>query len=212
MTIYEKICDAKLALQNAGLKKSGKNTFANYDYFELSDFLPTIIKLEHEMKFMCAISFDKELATLSIIDCESPAKVDFTSPMASANLKGMHDVQNMGAVQTYIRRYLYVNAFEIVESDALDGTATKPASTPPVTAQKVPPMEQKPVDQKPANHDLLTVAQRNEIGALCETDDDKVNLKNILKNMGYQKLAEVKQSDFNRLMDQFTGTALPFNI
>ena len=42
--------------------------------------------------------------------------------MSSASLKGCHDVQNLGAVQTYIRRYLYTNAFEIVESDALDST------------------------------------------------------------------------------------------
>jgi hypothetical protein len=31
-------------------------------------------------------------------------------------------VQNLGAVQTYIRRYLWVTAMEIVEHDALDAT------------------------------------------------------------------------------------------
>jgi hypothetical protein len=42
--------------------------------------------------------------------------------MSSAALKGCHDVQNLGAVQTYLRRYLWTNAFEIVEHDALDAT------------------------------------------------------------------------------------------
>ena len=42
--------------------------------------------------------------------------------MSSASLKGCHEVQNLGAVETYIKRYLYQNCFEIVEGDALDST------------------------------------------------------------------------------------------
>ena len=38
-------------------------------------------------------------------------------------LKGCHPIQNLGAVQTYIRRYLWVTAMEIVEHDALDSSA-----------------------------------------------------------------------------------------
>ena len=49
-------------------------------------------------------------------------KITFTSPMSEANLKGCHAVQNLGAVETYIKRYLYQNCFEIVESDILDET------------------------------------------------------------------------------------------
>jgi hypothetical protein len=40
--------------------------------------------------------------------------------MSSAALKGCHEVQNLGAVQTYLRRYLWTNAFEIVEHDSID--------------------------------------------------------------------------------------------
>jgi hypothetical protein len=52
--------------------------------------------------------------------------------MSSAALKGCHDVQNLGAVQTYLRRYLWTNAFEIVEHDALDATTggVEPAKKP----------------------------------------------------------------------------------
>ena len=42
--------------------------------------------------------------------------------MAKAELKGCHEIQNLGASETYLRRYLYVAAFEIVEHDALDAT------------------------------------------------------------------------------------------
>jgi hypothetical protein len=55
--------------------------------------------------------------------------------MAEANLKGCHPIQNMGAVQTYSRRYLYVSALEIVEHDALDATtgSEAPKSAKPIT-------------------------------------------------------------------------------
>ena len=58
------------------------------------------------------------MATLTIINSENTdEKLTFTSPMSEASLKGCHNVQNLGAVQTYLRRYLWVNAFEIVEQD-----------------------------------------------------------------------------------------------
>ena len=40
--------------------------------------------------------------------------------MALAALKGCHPVQNLGASQTYLRRYLWTTAMGIVEHDALD--------------------------------------------------------------------------------------------
>ena len=74
------------------------------------------------MKFCCVINFTNDLATLDFCDLEKDEKVTFTSPMSSASLKGCHEVQNLGAVETYIKRYLYQNCFEIVEGDALDST------------------------------------------------------------------------------------------
>ena len=55
-----------------------------------------------------------------------------TSPMSEAALKGCHPVQNLGAVETYIRRYLWVAALEIVEHDALDATTGKKGDGPVV--------------------------------------------------------------------------------
>lgn len=49
--------------------------------------------------------------------------------MGSAALKGVHEVQNIGAVETYQRRYLWVAALEIVEHDALDETVKTKAKT-----------------------------------------------------------------------------------
>lgn len=122
MTIFEKLNEARLRFQNAGIQKSGKNAYAGYTYYELSDILPEVNKLANELKFCCVVNFEKEIARLDFCDLEKDERITFTSPMSSASLKGCHEVQNLGAVETYIKRYLYQNCFEIVESDVLDET------------------------------------------------------------------------------------------
>ncbi len=122
MNVFEKLNEARIRFQNANVKKSGKNSYAGYTYYELADILPAINKIAQELKFSCIVNFTPELATLDFVDCEKNERVQFTSPMSEASLKGCHPVQNLGAVETYIKRYLYQNCFEIVEADALDGT------------------------------------------------------------------------------------------
>jgi hypothetical protein len=122
MSIYKKLQEARIQLQNTKLNKSGKNKFAGYEYFELGDFLPQIQNICQKNGLCGMVSFTADTAYLTIHETEGDGFVTFTSPMSSAALKGCHDVQNLGAVQTYLRRYLWTNAFEIVEHDALDAT------------------------------------------------------------------------------------------
>jgi hypothetical protein len=123
MGVHKKLMEARILLQQAPLKKSGHNKFAGYSYFELGDFLPTINQIFAKVGLCGVVSFDKELATLTITDTEDSTEIKLTSPMADANLKGCHPIQNLGAVETYTRRYLWVSAMEIVEHDALDSSA-----------------------------------------------------------------------------------------
>lgn len=129
--VYEKLQKARIKLQHTELKKSGHNKFAGYKYFELGDFLPAIQSIFFELKLCPVVSFGTDLATLRIIDTENGGCVTFTSPMAEAQLKGCHPIQNLGAVETYSRRYLYVTALEIVEHDAID--SSEPVSAKPIT-------------------------------------------------------------------------------
>ena len=146
MSVYKKLQQARMLLQGTKLTKSGKNKFAGYEYFELGDFLPAIQKICNDIGLCGIVSFNHEMAYLQINDVEDGTSIMFTSPMSSAALKGCHDVQNLGAVQTYLRRYLWTNAFEIVEHDALDATTgavevkpiakVEPKSSPKIEGQK----------------------------------------------------------------------------
>jgi hypothetical protein len=114
---------ARMSLQEATLKKSGHNKFAGYSYFELGDFIPTITEIFYNIGLCGVVSYDTEIASLTITDTDDGTSLVITSPMAEANLKGCHPIQNLGAVETYTRRYLWVTAMEIVEHDALDSSA-----------------------------------------------------------------------------------------
>ena len=149
MSVYTKLMNARLSLQSAELKKSGNNKFAGYKYFELGDFLPTVQGIFLEQGLCGVVSFGREEANLTIIDIDNPAdRIVINSPMSTAALKGCHEVQNLGAVQTYLRRYLWVTAMEIVEHDALDSSeplkpetkkeAPKPVAKPAFKADSVP--------------------------------------------------------------------------
>jgi hypothetical protein len=144
MSVYKKLQEARIQLQNTKLNKSGKNKFAGYEYFELGDFLPQIQNICQKVGLCGVLSFTGDTAYLTIHDTDGEGFVTFTSPMSSAALKGCHDVQNLGAVQTYLRRYLWTNAFEIVEHDALDATTggVEPAKKPDaITLARLAPKE-----------------------------------------------------------------------
>ena len=121
--VHKKLMNARMALQSMQLKKSGHNKFAGYQYFELGDFLPQINEIFHSQGLCGVISYTKDYADLTITDVDDGTCIVVTSPMVEANLKGAHAIQNLGAVETYQRRYLWMTAMEIVEHDALDSSA-----------------------------------------------------------------------------------------
>lgn len=128
MSIYQKLNDARSEFHTLQLKKTGKNAFAGYQYFELGDFLLPAMQVFGKHGLCAIVSFDKDIATMRIVSIDAKdGEIVITSPMGSAALKGCHEVQNIGAVETYQRRYLWVAALEIVEHDALDATTGRDA-------------------------------------------------------------------------------------
>lgn len=143
MNIYEKLNAARLQIAEKGLSKTGNNTFAGFKYFELAEILPVVNKVNNELKLFSAFSFLRDTATLEIVNAEKPEeKVTFSFAYSpdGAKLKACHQIQNEGAVQTYIKRYLYQNVYEIAEADQLDASVgrddQKPTSKPAKAGKK----------------------------------------------------------------------------
>lgn len=127
MKVYQQLNAARKEFHRLQLKKTGLNKFAGYSYFELGDFLVPALDVFDKHALCAYISFGEDVATMTIASIEDGSTVVLTSPMAEAQLKGCHPIQNLGAVETYTRRYLWVAALEIVEHDALD--SSKPLET-----------------------------------------------------------------------------------
>ena len=122
--IYQKLMDVRTKFHKLELKKSGHNKFANFKYFELGDFLVPATKLLNEEGLCPIVTFDNELAKMTVVNTENPSEViTFTSPMRDLELKGANSMQSLGGCETYQSRYLYIQLLNIVESDSFDAVS-----------------------------------------------------------------------------------------
>ena len=125
--IYQELQKVRFELSKASLKKTGKNKYAGFEYFELADFLPkaTELFMTHGLTPIFRIEFDSlgvEYAYLTII--KGNEQVMFKAPTANprSSEKTPNPIQELGSKITYMRRYLYLMALDIVENDQVDAT------------------------------------------------------------------------------------------
>ena len=139
--LNESIIKIRVDLQNSKLKKSGKNKFAGFDYFELADFLPKLNELMLQEGINDRFYIKDDYATLELqkgeeINTYTMPFVMFETPLTfkkdkSGNyvkdrtgeyiqIPSMQDIQYLGALNTYYKRYLYLNAFGITDGEIID--------------------------------------------------------------------------------------------
>ena len=138
MTVYRKLQAARHELVNSGIKKTGHNKFGGWYYYELGDFIPTVHKI-FDAVGLCGVVTFGEMAMLTIYDTEDGSSVQFFSPIVYAENSKGQAIQVLGSTHTYLRRYLWLLAMEITESDQIDSQQQeekpvkieKPAAKPP---------------------------------------------------------------------------------
>lgn len=177
MIVYKKLNEARTKFHSLKLEKTGHNKFAGYKYFELGDFLIPALKVFSDCGLCAVVTFTSDVASMTITSLEDASQIVLTSPMGSAALKGCHEVQNIGAVETYQRRYLWVAALEIVEHDALDATTGK--SAPVITATQgaleVIPADQREYLQELAMECVDLIRKQNPLGAWLRIERDNLD-------------------------------------
>lgn len=184
--IFAKLQKARQMFLQMNVKKSGKNTFAKYDYFELADIVPPKTEIFVQLGLCDIVTFSNEAAILTLYDTESPRHfITFTSPMRELDVKGANAIQSLGGVETYQRRYLYMMMLDIVESDMFDGTQGSPDTQPPFLtgdATQKTPAQQAPAKKSKSSTD--TAALINEITTITSkmSEDDKRKVAMIIKS------------------------------
>lgn len=126
--IYLKIQMCRVELQAMNLRKTGKNKFAGFSYYTLEDITPTLNNLLLKYRLASEISFNSQIGRLKLVNIDNTQEtLIFEAPMREAEQKGCNSVQNLGATITYMRRYLYLIAFDIVEYDTFDAITGRPS-------------------------------------------------------------------------------------
>lgn len=148
--VYQKLLEARVLFMEEDVKKSGKNMKMSYKYFELQDIVPVATPIFQKVGLLPITTFTDDVAMMTIINVDDPSDcVNFTSPMReiepiiSTKTGGevTNAIQRLGSVETYQRRYLYMIALDIVESDSIepltgDNPPPAPKPTAPVTPEK----------------------------------------------------------------------------
>lgn len=123
--LNEKIIKIKNRLYAEKIEKTGKNTFQNFNFFELKDFLPRLIQFmnEEEINDQFTIENNEAILILNYKEEKNTYKIPFVmfdTPLNKAGKESMQPIQYLGALNTYYKRYLYLNAFSIAENDVID--------------------------------------------------------------------------------------------
>jgi hypothetical protein len=171
MNVYQKLGNVRIKLQGTTLKKTGKHK--HYDYFQLEDFLPTINTMFDEVGLIAVISYGTIEAVMTITNMDQvDEQILITSPMPNTKLAGgANEAQELGATQTYLRRYFYLTALEMVEHDELDARTDEERKEAP----------KREVATEPIDNTLISAAQ---VARLCtlltknkwDTDDFSARL------------------------------------
>lgn len=132
MNIYQKLQVARDKFLEAGVKKSGINTYAEFKYFELSDIVPVASEIFTELGCIFITTFTETMAVGRFINTDDPTQeiqIGFEVAKMSEPAKyRMNEIQAAGAGITYMRRYLYLILLDIIQNDELDTQAGKPIS------------------------------------------------------------------------------------
>jgi len=192
-SLNESVIDIRVKLQNSGIKKSGVNKYAGFDYFELSDFLPKLNELMQEEKINDRFYIKDNYATLELQKGEefniyTIPFVLFETPLTYKKDKvgnfikdkndeyiqvpSMQDIQYLGALNTYYKRYLYLNAFGITDGEIIDSMDNNNLTS------KNDSMEKKQVKIK----SLATEDQIKRIKSLYNEEEQKKALEIVKKS------------------------------
>lgn len=213
MSVYKKLQKARVMLHETQLNKSGKNKFANFNYFELGDFIPQVTSIFDKVGLCGIVSFTPDTAYLTVHETDGDGFVTFTSPLVYASVEKTQPIQNLGSTHTYLRRYLWLMCMEITENDVVDAVEQKvPVKPVAAKATYTPP--------KPTTGPWsLSVADSDDVGSwmdslsagcdvllgVAESVDDVATIFKTNRSV-FDKAKTMDDIAYAKIMEKFSAT------
>jgi hypothetical protein len=214
MSVYKKLQQARAKLNQTKLTKSGKNSFAKFNYFELADFMPAVTNIFNDVGLCGIVSFTNDTAYLTIHDVEGDERsfVTFTSPLVMASMDRIQPIQSLGGTHTYYRRYLYLMACDLVESDLVDSVEPQEK---PKEVKAEPKTEPKKLEGKSGEWQLKVSTEgdwgqsvkqaTNILLAIAEKSADVDNVFKVNRVI-YDELKEKNKTIYHEILSTFKTT------
>lgn len=219
--VYQRLLAARSKFLDANVEKSGKNMHLSFKYFELEDIVPTAIRIFNEVGLISVVNFTPDVATMEIINTENPDEsVSFVAPFNQiapivSNTTGKqatNEMQALGSSITYMRRYLYMIALDICESDSIDANLGKGETASAPAAEKkapaTPEQRQEVKENLTAPADNASALQIKGLKAVLKklkgADPSKEEL---IANIAVQTqgFTEISKSDCETLIQKITA-------
>lgn len=218
--VYQKLLTARAKFLEANVEKTGKNMHLSFKYFELEDIVPTAIRIFNEVGLIPVVNFTADVATMNIINTDNPEEsVPFVAPfnqiapiVSNAGKQATNEMQALGSSITYMRRYLYMIALDICESDSIDANLGKGESDSAPAAEKkapaTPEQRQEVKENLTAPADNASALQIKGLKAvLKKLKDADPSKEELIANIAVQTkgFTEISKSDCETLIRKITA-------
>ena len=176
MNILQKLAQARLLFLNEHVKKSGKNIKLEFTYFELKDIVPSATRIFAELGIAALVNFG-ETASMSLYNADEPSEpcVEFSIPykevpqiISNAGKEVTNPLQALGASITYLRRYLYMLALDIVEDDETDAALGSEKPAPAPKKEKPATAAERKKAKEELTQEAVQMASAEDLAALKE--------------------------------------------
>ena len=212
--VYQKLIKAREQFLNADVQKTGKNMHLSFKYFELDDIVPPAIRIFSAIGLVPVVNFTADTGTMTIINTDNPEDtVSFVAPfnqiapiMSNTGKQATNEMQALGSSITYMRRYLYMMALDICESDTIDANAGKPV--PADTAPATPQQRQEVKEELTAPADNATTLQIKGLkSVLKKLKDSDPTKEELIAQIAVQTkgFTEISKSDCEALITRITA-------
>ena len=186
LNVYQKLILARKRFLERNVKKSGVNRQLEFQYFELQDIVPSATRIFQNLGLLGVVQFppveknaetglaSEPVATMTVLNTDRPSEtIDFMVPYreveqikSNAGKSVTNPLQALGSSVTYLRRYLWMLAMDIVEQDDVDATLgqqePQAKASPAATQAAAPKKQTKPATSAEREAVKVSLTQPDE--------------------------------------------------
>ena len=119
-SVMKKLLKARGIIKNSKLKKKGKNTYSDYEYFTPDQVAKLVDKACQDVGLISIFSLDRDeigyFGRLTTLDVETGHSIESIMRTEIPEIKATNATQKMGGAYTYTKRYMLMNEYDIADN------------------------------------------------------------------------------------------------